>query len=72
MNTLGALKVKDLKTGVEFNVGTGFTMAERALIWRIRDTLVGKVVSYEFLPVGVKDKPRHPAFLGFRIKEDIS
>jgi DNA ligase-1 len=71
MDTLGALEVVDVNTGVSFNVGTGFTFADRDHIWKNRDQLRGQLVTYEYLPVGVKDKPRHPAFLGFRMKEDL-
>ena len=72
MGTLGALVVKDLKSGVEFNVGTGFTADERVGIWKQRDTLIWKTITYEYLPIGVKDKPRHPVFLGWRMEEDIT
>lgn len=65
---LGALTVRD--NGIEFNVGTGFTAAERADFWQRRDELRGALISYEYLPIGVKDKPRHPVFKGFRAKED--
>lgn len=67
---LGALVVKDVKTGISFNVGTGFTAEDRAGIWKQRDTLIWKLISYEYLPYGVKDKPRHPVFLGWRMEED--
>ena len=70
MNTLGALVVKDVKTGVEFNVGTGFTFADRDEIWRHKDKYLGSIISYEYLPYGVKDKPRHPVWLGWRMGED--
>jgi DNA ligase-1 len=56
--------VRDWKTGVEFHVGTGFTAADRALMWA--KPPIGETVKYKFFPVGVKDKPRHPVFLGFR------
>jgi DNA ligase-1 len=69
MNTLGALNVKDVKSGVEFNIGTGFTFQDRDEIWKNRATYLGKIVSYEYLP-SVKDKPRHPIWLGFRAPED--
>ena len=72
MGMLGALIVKDLKSGVEFNVGTGFTADERVGIWKQRDTLIWKTITYEYLPIGVKDKPRHPVFLGWRMEEDIT
>jgi len=70
MGVLGALMVKDVKTNVEFNVGTGFTAEDRAGIWKQKDTLIWKLISYEYLPYGVKDKPRHPVFLGWRMEED--
>lgn len=64
--TMGALVVRDLKTGVEFNIGTGFTAADRAAEWK-----PGEIVKYKFFPVGVKDKPRHPVYLGRRSKLDL-
>jgi len=69
--TLGALMVKDLKTGVEFDIGTGFTESQRQLLWAQGDNLIGKVVKYKSQPTGVKDKPRFPVFLGFRDKVDM-
>jgi DNA ligase-1 len=68
---LGALIVKDLKTGVEFDVGTGFTEAQRQLMWAHPSSLIGKVVKYKSQPTGVKDKPRFPVFLGFRDAVDM-
>lgn len=65
-STLGALKVRDIHSGVEFDIGTGFTDAERHAIWVDREGWLGRVVKYKFLPVGVKDKPRHPVYLGPR------
>lgn len=66
MNTLGALIVKDCKTGVEFKIGTGFDDYTRKTLWETRSTLTGKIVKYKSQPSGVKDKPRFPVFLGFR------
>jgi DNA ligase-1 len=70
-NSLGALVVKDIKTGIKFNIGTGFTAAMRAKYWADRKTLQGALVKYKFFPVGVKDAPRHPVFIGFRDKMDL-
>ena len=69
--TLGALLVRDIHTTVEFSIGTGFDQATRDEIWRNRAMFLGQLVSYKFLPVGVKDKPRHPVWLGWRAIEDI-
>lgn len=72
MGTLGALVVQDIKTGIEFNVGTGFSAEERQDIWNKRDSYDKKVLTYEYLPIGVKDKPRHPVFKGWRDERDMS
>lgn len=68
---LGALNVVDIHTGVEFDIGTGFTDEVRAFIWENKESFLGKIVKYKYFPVGIKDKPRHPVFLGVRAEEDI-
>lgn len=70
--TLGALTVKDIGTGVEFDVGTGFSEADRKVLWHMRQALIGKIVKYRYQPVGSKDKPRFPTFIGFRDARDMS
>lgn len=71
--TLGAFKVRDVKTGVEFTVGSGFDAAERENFWGRQNELLGKIIKYQhFAVTGVKDKPRFPTFLGFRDKIDMS
>ena len=69
--TMGALIVEDVETGCEFALGTGFTTAERAMFWRNRESVIGKVVSYDHFPVGAKDKPRFPSYKGFRDPMDL-
>lgn len=71
MNCLGAITVQDLKTGIEFDIGTGFTQADREKLWAVRKDLVGAVVKYKSQPTGAKDKPRFPVFLGFRDAVDM-
>lgn len=69
---LGRLKVKDVHTGVEFYVGSGFTLKDRETLWYHREDLEGKMIKYKFFPVGMKDGvPRHPIFLGFRDPIDL-
>lgn len=63
--TMGALVVRDVKTGVEFNIGTGFTAEDRHYFWK-QDGCIGSTIKYKSFPVGVKDKPRHPVYLGLR------
>lgn len=49
-----------------FKIGTGFTDAERIEIWQHKELHMGRLAKFKYLPVGVKDKPRHPVFLGWR------
>lgn len=70
--TLGALVVRDLKTKVEFNIGTGLNDGVRDHIWANRDSHEGRIVKYKSFEVGVKDKPRHPVYLGMRSPLDMS
>jgi DNA ligase-1 len=71
--SLGALVVKDLRTGIKFEVGTGFSETQRVQFWRERDSLAGRICKYKHFAVsGVKEKPRHPVWLGWRSAEDMS
>lgn len=72
LDTLGALIVKDISTGTEFQIGTGFTDEMRKEIWDARNGgLLSRIVKYKSFDHGVKDRPRHPVFLGFRSAEDF-
>lgn len=68
---LGAWQVRDLKTGVEFSVGSGFTDAERAKFWEDPGSWNFHVIKYQYFPTGSKDKPRFPTFKGFRDPIDL-
>lgn len=70
--TLGAFKVRDCHSGVEFSIGTGLTALERQHFWDRRADHHGKLIKYKFFPVGVKVAPRHPVFLGMRDARDLS
>jgi DNA ligase-1 len=70
---MGALICRDLNSKVEFNIGTGFDMKDRELFWQHREKIIGStVVKYKSFPVGVKDKPRFPVYLGVRNMWDMS
>lgn len=68
--TLGYLLCKT-PDGVEFKIGTGFDAADRDDLWAEQDKLMGRIVKYKSFPVGVKDAPRHPVWLGFRHPDDM-
>lgn len=63
---LGALCVRDVKTEVEFDIGTGFTAQDRMAFWAERDALIGRVLTYRYFPTGSKERPRFPVFVGWR------
>jgi len=67
---MGALRVRDLTTGVEFSIGTGFTDSDKDWWWD--DSKLGLIVKYKSLLIGVKDRPRHPVYLGLRDARDMS
>jgi len=70
---LGKFKVRDVKSGVEFEIGTGLGLTQelRKEIWINKDKYLGKLVKYKFQPAGVKDLPRFPVWLGFRHEDDL-
>lgn len=73
-NDLGAWKLRGLPgsrfPGVEFTCGSGMTDAQREAFWAERDDSLGKLVKFKYFPIGVKDAPRFPIFLGFRDRSD--
>lgn len=65
--SLGRVHVRDLVSGEDFWVGTGFSGTQRDELWATRDSLIGRVVKYKYQPHGMKSgKPRLPVFIGFR------
>jgi DNA ligase-1 len=69
--TLGAFKVRDIKSGIEFSIGSGMNDAIRAEVWKSRKAYIGKIIKYKSQPTGVKTAPRFPVFLGFRARADM-
>lgn len=68
---MGALNVRDVHTGVEFDIGAGFTEYDRNDYWKRRGKCKGEIVKYKFFPGGSKDKPRFPVWLGTRDERDV-
>lgn len=70
---LGGFHVHDIRTGVEFDIGTmdGVTHEDRRLWWKKRKSLSGQIVKYRHQLCGAKDKPRFPVFVGFRSRIDL-
>jgi len=69
---LGAFLVKSKEFSNQFSVGTGLTEEQRVSLWKVRNTLKGKLLKFKFQPYGVKDVPRFPVFVGLRDERDIS
>ena len=70
-DTLGAFRVRDIKTGIEFCLGTGLDDALRAKVWENKEQYIGKLVKYKHQSSGAKEAPRFPVFLGIRNREDL-
>ena len=69
---MGSLQVRDIETGVEFDIGTGATNEDRIWWWSLGSKAKGLVVKYRCFPVGGYDKPRFPTLLGLRDRKDMS
>ena len=69
--TLGKLYVIDVKSKIEFEIGTGFDAPLRQEIWNHKNKYLNTTVKYKYQSCGMKDKPRFPVFLGFRAKGDM-
>ncbi len=63
-------RVKNVNNTV-FNVGSGLTAEQRRQFWDERDTLLGQLVKFKYITVGIKNAPRHPVFVGLRNKLDM-
>lgn len=70
--TLGCLVVESLDKSMRYEVGTGFTAAERKELWDNKESYLGKFIKVRYMTFGAKDKPRHATFLGFRHPDDMS
>lgn len=71
MGTLGAIIAKDVTSGIEFGIGTGYTADLRQQLWNDRNNLIGKIVKYKYFDGGIKVAPRFPVFLGLRDPIDM-
>lgn len=69
----GALVVRDLKHGWEFEVGTGLTDTDKDEWWAWwgGSKRTPRIIKYKYFPVGMQDKPRHPVFLCIRDPRDM-
>lgn len=67
--TLGALVCVG-PHGARFNIGTGFSAADRDKLWAARDSLIGEIVSYKCQSHS-EGVPRLPVFRTFRDPIDM-
>lgn len=72
-NTLGKFVVREVKTGIEFEIGTGLGLDQklRKEIWDNRSNYFGRIVKFKYQKCGSKDKFRFPVWLGFRSLDDM-
>ncbi len=69
----GALRVRDIHHGWEFEIGTGLTDADKAewWAWWQDPARSPRLAKYKYFPVGMQDRPRHPVYLGWRHPMDM-
>lgn len=71
----GALRVKDLRIGVVFEVGTGMTDADKEewwAWWNLPEHQRGRrIIKYKFFAVGMQERPRHPVYITWRHPADM-
>ncbi len=70
LEQVGSFEVRDLEEGWVFEVH-GFSHSDAAIWWKARDSLLGRIITYKYLAIGMKDVPRHPIFKGFRDPDDM-
>ena len=63
---MGTLVVQHPVFGT-FEIGTGFTYAEREAFWARQSHYFNKPVTFKYQPYGTKDKPRGPVFRNVRL-----
>lgn len=69
-NMLGAFEVRT-NDGIHFDIGTGFSEAQRIEYWNKRDELLAKLVKFKYQELSADSVPRFPVFLGFRDERDL-
>lgn len=72
--TLGGFRVSGVGGAydtVVFDIGGGFTKAQREALWKERDSLPGKIVVFKYFPTGSDTRPRFPVWKGFRDARDL-
>ncbi|MCK5235619.1 MAG: ATP-dependent DNA ligase [Deltaproteobacteria bacterium] len=69
LDTLGSIIISYKGDTFRAAPGKGIDAAQRKALWDIRETLMGKLVTFTFQPSGADKLPRFPTFKCFR--EDI-
>jgi DNA ligase-1 len=70
IDTLGTLHLKT-SSGLEFSSGSGLTDEARDYLWKIKDSLIGKLASIKYFAVGDYNVPRFPVMRGIRDVIDL-
>lgn len=69
---VGMLVCRDIVSGQEINVGAGkMTHEERTMYWNEPQKIIGELIKYRSMSVGIKTAPRFARFIGFRAAEDM-
>ena len=66
---MGAIKVR--WNDKIFNIGTGFTFAQRKEMWDNIDKYLGQLVTFKYMELSKYGVPRCPVFKGIRSRDDV-
>lgn len=61
----GKLTIRSKEFNEEFNVA-GMKKEEKDWIWKNKDNIIGRQITFSYMDKGTKEKPRQPSFIGFR------
>lgn len=67
---LGAFIVRNREFG-EFSVSASMPVEQKEFLWAIKKELVNKIITFKYLNVGIKNKPRSPIFKAIRDELDL-
>lgn len=69
-DTLGSFLLDYKGQQLKCGTGQGMTATMRQKIWENQKDYMGATVTFEYRPIGVKDLPRFPIWVGFRDESD--
>ena len=72
LEAVGSIIGLDINSGETVKIGAGeMDWAEREKVWKGKESYIGMIAKYAYMDSGIKSKPRHPRFKGWRSVVDL-